>query len=228
MLKYVISLVLLLNLAFAEQNFEDFEQEYQKREIQDDFYSYNKAMSRFNYNFYYYLLRPVTLSYKSVMPEIARTGIKNIFETTRSPLKIANHLLSFEFKKAGEEFGRFCINVIFGLGMLDSASKTSLKSYEADFGTTLGKWGVGGGSHLVLPFLGPYNIRDALSLPINWFLTPEAYIGNFWLGASVNGSLKVNELSFEHEKVDDIYQNSVDYYIFMRDAYEQRRQELIK
>ncbi len=223
-----MSLVVFLSILFAEENFEDFEQEYQKREIQDSFYKYNKAMSQFNYNFYRYVLRPTTLSYKIIMPEVARTGIKNLFETTRSPLKIVNHLLSFEFKKAGEEFGRFCINVIFGFGMLDSASQTSLKSYEADFGTTLGKWGIGGGSHIVLPFLGPYNMRDVLSLPVNWFLTPEAYIGNFWLGVGINATLRVNELSFEHEKIDDIYQNSVNYYIFMRDAYEQRRQELIK
>ncbi|TXE88573.1 VacJ family lipoprotein [Campylobacter volucris] len=228
MLKYFISLLLLFNTILLAQSFEEFDQEYQKQEIQDDFYTYNKMMSQFNYNLYHYLLRPMTLSYKTIMPQVARTGIKNVFETTRSPLKIVNHLLTLEFKKAGEEFGRFCINVLFGFGLLDSASKTSLKSYETDFGITLGKWGIKSGPHIVLPLIGPSNVRDALSLPLDWFLTPEAYIDNFWLGVSVNATLRLNELSFLQEQIDDIYQNSVDYYIFFRDAYEQRRKELIQ
>ncbi|AJC85198.1 VacJ family lipoprotein [Campylobacter peloridis] len=227
MLKYFICIALFFNVLFAVNEL-DFEQEFQQKEIQDSFYTYNKAMSKFNYDLYTYFLRPIVISYKSITPSFVRSGIKNVFDTTRSPARILNHLLTFEFKKAGEEFGRFCINVIFGFGLLDSASKTHLKSYEADFGTTLGKWGVGSGSHLVLPFLGPSNIRDTLALPVNWFMVPEGYIENFWLGASINVALKVNDLSFEYEKLDDIYQNSVDYYTFIRDAYEQRRWDLIK
>ncbi|RKO64922.1 hypothetical protein CKA54_03305 [Campylobacter sp. P255] len=228
MLKYLLSVFLFLNTLVFASDFEDFEQEYQKKEVKDSFYTYNKAMSKFNYDLYMYLLRPVVLSYKSVTPTFVRTGVKNAFDTTRSPFRMINHLLTLEFKKAGEEFGRFCVNVIFGLGLLDSASKTSLRSYEADFGTTLGKWGMGSGPHLVLPLIGPSNLRDSLALPVNWFMVPEGYIKNFWLGASVNAALRLNELSFEHEKIDDVYQNSVDYYTFIRDAYEQRRQELIK
>ncbi|CAM4137111.1 VacJ family lipoprotein [Campylobacter armoricus] len=228
MSKYIICLCLFFSTLILANDFEDFEQEYQKKEVKDSFYTYNKAMSKFNYDLYTYILRPIAISYKSITPSFVRTGVKNVFDTTRSPAKIINHLLTFEFKKAGEEFGRFCMNVIFGFGLLDSASKTSLKSYEVDFGTTLGKWGVNSGTHLVLPILGPSNVRDALALPIDWFLVPEAYIDNFWLGVGVNAALKLNELSFEYEKIDDIYQNSVDYYIFIRDAYEQRRQELIK
>ncbi|MCV3392083.1 VacJ family lipoprotein [Campylobacter sp. IFREMER_LSEM_CL2101] len=228
MLKYILSLCLFFNTLILANDFEDFEQEYQKKEVKDSFYTYNKAMSKFNYDLYTYFLRPVALSYKSITPSFIRTGVKNAFDTTRSPFRFINHLLSLEFRKAGEEFGRFCVNMIFGFGLLDSASKTPLKSYEADFGTTLGKWGVGSGPHLVLPLLGPYNVRDALALPVNWFMVPEGYIENFWVGVGVNAALKLNELSFEYEKIDDIYQNSVDYYTFIRDAYEQRRQELIK
>lgn len=221
-------MVLFFNFLIANDNFEDFENEYQKKEIKDSFYTYNKAMAKFNYDLYNYILRPATMGYETIVPHFARKGIKNVFDTTRMPLRIFNHFLSFEFRKGGEEIGRFFLNVIFGLGLFDIANKTSLKSYDVDFGTTLGKWGVPSGSHLVLPFLGPSNVRDALALPVDWFLVPEAYIENFWLGVGVNAMGKVNDLSFEYKQIDDIYENSIDYYIFIRDAYEQRREELIK
>jgi phospholipid-binding lipoprotein MlaA len=35
---------------------------------------------------------------------------------------------------------------------------------DEDFGQTLGRWGVGTGPYLVLPLLGPSNVRDGVGL----------------------------------------------------------------
>ena len=46
--------------------------------------------------------------------------------------------------------------------------------HDEDFGQTLGKWGVGSGPYLVLPFMGPTDLRDGSMLALDGTVNPES------------------------------------------------------
>jgi len=216
--------------AQAETNFEDFEQEYQRYEQKKDpLFAYNKAMTHFNVALYDYAFKPVLKVYNFVSPSFLRNGVKNFFSNLLAPLRFSSNLLQFKFHNAKEEIQRFSVNTIIGfLGFFDVASAMGLKKHPADFGTLLGHWGIGSGFHIVLPVLGPSNLRDALALGVDWFLTPSSYIKPSWTSFAVNSYGFANELSFHLDELDELYHNNANLYPFLRDAYEQRRMELSK
>lgn len=212
------------------QNIDEFENEYKiQTKINDPLYSYNKFMTNFNVSFYKYFARPVISGYNFITPKIFRESVHNVFDNSLMPLRFSTNLLQFKFKQSFCELKRFTINMIFGFfGIIDAASKTNVKKYPSDFGTSLGNWGVGSGFYIVLPFLGPSNLRDTLSMPVNWYLSPLAYIEPTWLSVSIGAYGAMNEMALEKEKIDEIYFNTPNLYIFIRDSYEKRRQELSK
>jgi len=97
------------------------------------------------------------------VPRFIRTGIHNWFNNIRDIVTIANSILQLAPEKTFESSGRVIVNSTVGLfGFIDVASKLDFPRPVEDFGQTLGYWGVGKGPYLVLPFLGPSNVRDAL------------------------------------------------------------------
>ena len=216
------------NFIFAE-NLEEFENEYKEFKVNDPLYSYNKAMTSFNVALYDYGFNPVLKAYNSVTPSLLRVGVRNFFDNLLSPLRFFGNLLQFKFKNANDEFKRFLANSILGFGgVFDPASKMGFQKHYADLGTALAHWGVGSGFHLVLPVFGPSNLRDTLSLPAAWYSNPISYIEPTWASVSISAYGFANELSFRLDELDELYHSNVDLYLFLRDAYEQRRIELSK
>ncbi|MCW1844639.1 MlaA family lipoprotein, partial [Campylobacter jejuni] len=154
---------------------------------------------------------------------------RNFFDNLLAPLRFVSNVLQFKFEEAGEEFKRFTANTIMGFGgLMDVASKMGLKKHPADLGTVLAHWGVGSGFHIVLPILGPSNLRDTLTLPATWYASFTAYIDPTWASIAISAYGFGNELSFRLDEIDEIYHNTPNLYPFLRDAYEQRRNELSK
>lgn len=212
-----------------EPSLNDFEQEYKSYEVNDPLLNYNKAMTNFNVALYDYGLRPILKGYNAITPEFIRIGVRNFFDNLFSPLRFLSNVLQFKFQEAGEEFKRFSANTIMGFGgLMDLASKMGLKKHPADLGTVLAHWGVGSGFHIVLPVLGPSNLRDALTLPTTWYANPAAYINPTWKNIAINTYGFGNEFSFKLNEIDEVYHNTPNLYPFLRDAYEQRRNELSK
>ncbi|MBX0624557.1 VacJ family lipoprotein [Campylobacter coli] len=228
----LISCILLFSTIFAfanELDLNDFEEEYQSYKVNDPLYGYNKAMTSFNVALYDYSLRPILKGYNAITPEFIRTGVRNFFDNLFAPLRFVGNVLQFKFEEAGEEFKRFSANTIMGFGgIMDPASKMGLKKHPADLGTVLAHWGVGSGFHIVLPILGPSNLRDTLTLPATWYVSPTAYIDPTWASIAISAYGFGNELSFRLDEIDEIYYNTPNLYPFIRDAYEQRRNELSK
>ncbi|EAJ1396829.1 VacJ family lipoprotein [Campylobacter coli] len=228
----LISCILLFSTIFAfanELDLNDFEEEYQSYKVNDPLYGYNKAMTSFNVALYDYSLRPILKGYNAITPEFIRTGVRNFFDNLFAPLRFVGNVLQFKFEEAGEEFKRFSANTIMGFGgIMDPASKMGLKKHPADLGTVLAHWGVGSGFHIVLPILGPGNLRDTLTLPATWYASPTAYIDPTWASIAISAYGFGNELSFRLDEIDEIYYNTPNLYPFIRDAYEQRRNELSK
>lgn len=217
-------------------DFAEFEAEFDTLKVNDPLSGYNKMMTQFNVALYTYALRPIAKGYEFVMPEFARVGIKNFFSYIAMPIRFAGNVLQFKFKEAGTELKRFGVNTIFGFfGLIDAASKGGIPIHHADFGLVLAHWGVGGGFHFVLPVLGPSNLRDTLSIPMNWYASPITYVATYdtsawinWLSVGITSFGIINSVSFETQTLDTIYNNTPNLYPFLRDAYEKRRMEMAK
>lgn len=220
----------------SDFGFDEFEAEFESFKVNDPLSDYNKIMTRFNVVLYTYALRPIAKGYEFVIPEFARLGIKNFASYINMPIRFLGNVLQLKFKEAGTELKRFGVNTIFGFfGLIDAASKAQIPLHHADFGLVLAHWGVGGGFHFVLPVLGPSNLRDTLSIPVNWYASPITYAATYdssawinWLSVGITSFVMINEASLNTPTLDEIFYKTPNLYPFLRDAYEKRRMEMAK
>ena len=228
----------LHSLTFADEilldnefSLEDFDKEYQEQnqQINDPLESYNRFMHDVNWAIYDYFYSPVVDVYTTVTPKGARLGVYNFFDNLSSGLRFVANLLQFRPQAAADEFGRFVLNTVFGFGgVFDIATPNGLYAHEADFGTVLGTWGIEGGFHLVLPLLGPSNLRDALMTPLNVLAQPTTYLDSTSLAVGAYLLKNINYTARHKNTLDTFRNDSLDSYILMRNAYEQNRESLIK
>ena len=154
-----------------EEDFDDFGDEFaQPEEIYDPLASYNSFMTGVNDWLYMNILDPTARAYAYVMPQPVHVGIGNFFDNIFFPKRFVNNLLQLKVADASTELLRFVINSTIGVfGFWDAAKHLfDLEEQPEDFGQTLAFYGVGTGPHVVLPFLGPSNLRDSLSLSADW------------------------------------------------------------
>jgi phospholipid-binding lipoprotein MlaA len=138
------------------------EQAQQYNDPKDPFESFNRTMWDFNYEVLdEYVLRPATVVYIDYMPGFARTGLLNMAFNLEEPSNTLNNLLQGKMEGTFTSLGRFLINTTVGLlGAIDVATELGLNRKEEQFGEVLGKWGFGTGPYLMLPALGPTDIRN--------------------------------------------------------------------
>jgi phospholipid-binding lipoprotein MlaA len=129
----------------------------------------NRRIYNFNAIFDNYVFLPVVNAYEFVLPGFAQTGITNFYHNLTEVTNLMNSLLQFKFVKAVNTFGRIAINTTVGLGgLIDVATlNDGIKREDEDFGQTLGFYGLGPGPYLVLPILGPSNLRDTAGLVVD-------------------------------------------------------------
>ena len=234
-----------------DDEFEDeFEDEFavSEQEVFDPLSGYNRVMTGFNDSFYIFVLDPVARGYRWALPNMARRGVNNFFHNLFFPLRFVNNLLQLKATNAGEEFLRFSINSTIGiLGFWDPAKEWfGLEAHEEDFGQTLGYYGIGGGFHVVLPLLGPSNLRDMFGLYPDFQMDPVNYVENRpynfpkqegeYLGVSrqtlqtIDLTLlkTVNTESLRIGQYENLKKDAIELYPFLRDVYEQNRAKLIR
>ncbi len=214
---------------------EDETDEYATAEISDPLEPMNRATFRLNDKMYKYLFRPISKGYETVFPRPVRKGVDNAFENARYPVRFVNCTLQFKFKHAGQETEKFVINTVVGIGGLWKPTDKipSLADIQAqDTGLTFASWGMGHGSYLVLPFLGPSSVRDGAGLVGDYALNPVNW-GIFWHGRhdwtmippTVN---TLRALPPQLSLYDAATKDAVDPYISVRSAYVQNRAEAAK
>jgi len=178
-------------------------------------------------------LSPVIKSSRVIMRKIAQgEAVPSII----SPKKPANvNILQLEFVDATEELAVFTINTTVGLlGLFEPAqNQFGLESHQEDFGQTLGYYGVGSGCHVVLPFFGPSNIRDIVGLSVDMYGDPISYdkydlIDNEKETLGIKLFEKLNNSPRNLRTYETIKDDAVDLYPYLRDIYEQRRDQQIK
>ncbi|MBP0446692.1 VacJ family lipoprotein [Roseomonas sp. SSH11] len=170
------------------------------------------------------VLRPVALGYREVVPEFARTGIRNALDNISEPRILANNLLQGRFLDAGHTTMRFFFNSTVGLGgLFDVATDFGIARRTGDFGQTLYSWGLDDGPYLMLPLAGPSNTRDTVGMvadgfmnPISWLLPFEANVAR-----TVVGGIDLREQNIEG--LDQLRSGSLDFYARLRSVWQQRR-----
>jgi phospholipid-binding lipoprotein MlaA len=196
----------------------------------DPFEKANRSMLKFNLDSDQYLLKPLARGYEKIMPGPIRIGVTNFFSNLWEPMTIVNDLLQGKIVHAGKDTTRFVINSTLGLlGLFDVASKMNLPKRREDFGQTLGYWGVNSGPYLVLPFFGPSSVRDGIGLVADSTIEYELYYDNMSLAHNRGMySLKIIDARADLLSATNIIDETApDPYSFIRDAWTQRRQNLV-
>ena len=170
----------------------------------------NRRIYNFNAIFDNYVFLPVVQAYEFVLPVFVQTGITNFFNNLTEVTNLMNSLLQFKIEKAVNTFGRICINTTVGLGgLIDVATiNDGIPREDEDFGQTLGFYGLGPGPYLVLPILGPSNVRDTAGLAVD----------------SVVYSLMLGQLIAELG-MDDTYEDILNYSLTAIYAVDKRHNE---
>jgi phospholipid-binding lipoprotein MlaA len=203
-------------------------------EVYDPLEPINRGMFWFNDKVYLYALKPVARVYRYV-PEDLRVAVKNFFINLQAPIRIVNDGLQGKFAIAGNELTRFLTNSTLGIGGLFDPAREhfDLKLHDEDTGQTLGYYGVGPGPYLVLPLLGPSNLRDGIGgiadtyLDLAWyFWGKDAGEDNYdYIGARTLNA--INEVSLDKDTYENIKKDALDPYLFIRDAHAQLRRNRI-
>jgi len=181
-------------------------------------------MYTFNDVFDRALVKPLATGYRYVIPSPVRRGVGNFFSNLRAPTTFINDLLQGKPARARQTLDRFLLNSSIGIfGLIDIATSLGKPAHEEDYGQTLAVWGIPSGPYLVLPFLGPSTVRDAVGK------IPEFYIADpLWDPSDVRVTvarfgLRLLDLRSRLLGVDRILQIQVDPYLFVRETYLQQR-----
>ena len=198
----------------------------------DDFEPMSRAFLDGNRRLDFYVLRPAAEGYDLVTPALFQHMIGNGLSHLELPGDFANYLLQGEFTKSAETFGRLTLNTLMGAGgLLDPAKEFGLARQSTDFGITLGGYGVGEGSYLVLPFIGPTTMRDTAGFLVDRAFSPSTYIGQFTaldaFGPAVTGLGLLDTRNRNAAFIDEVLYEADDSYVTLRAAYLQRRRSLI-
>jgi phospholipid-binding lipoprotein MlaA len=184
-------------------------------------------MFRFNEGADKYFLKPLAKAYVRVTPGFFRRGVDNALSNIMEIPSALNGVLQGNFRSAAHDTGRLLVNSTLGLaGILDVAQYMNLKQTDnEDFGQTLAVWGMSSGPYIVLPLLGPSNLRDTTAVPVDWYSDPKTYIDHIPTKNTVRTASILNTRANLMPLEKGI---TGDKYVFFREAYLQRRNFLIK
>ena len=206
-------------------------------EIWDPIEPVNRGIFWFNDKLDVYVMEPVARGYDYVVPDPIKDCVGNFFNNLRYPSYLVSDLVQLKFTQAAEHTGRFLVNTVVGLGgIADVATGWGLEFNDEDFGTALAYQGVPPGPYIVIPFLGPSNLRDGFGRIVDSFLSPLYYAGSVgasekeaWIiGVSTRALDLIDQRAGMFEAVKAAKDSSLDYYLFRQSAYYQYRRGLLE
>jgi phospholipid-binding lipoprotein MlaA len=196
----------------------------------------NRGIFEFNDTVDIYVLEPVSRAYRNNVPDPVQSGIGNFFANLRYPSYLVSDIIQGKFDQVLDHTGRFLVNSTVGvLGFLDVAKDLGLPDHREDFGLGLAYHGVPSGPYLVVPFIGPSNVRAGVGLIVDGFLDPIGWVGYSSLSAGTKLAVAATALGVKvvHTRagllqaVEAAKESSVDYYLFAQGAYYQYRHGLL-
>ncbi len=197
----------------------------------DPLESTNRGVFAFNRQIDKWILDPITKAYRAVVPKPVRHAFSRFFLNLGSTKTLVNDVLQLEWKDASITTGRFLVNSTVGVvGLFDVAAKIGLEPHESDFGQTLALAGVPSGPYLVIPVLGPANVRDGTGTIVDGFFQPTYYIigpADLLVGPTeillYSGSSGLSTRDRHYLELKALEDSSVDFYAALRSGYYQQR-----
>jgi phospholipid-binding lipoprotein MlaA len=199
-----------------------------ERDPRDPWEPFNRKVYRFNEVVDDALARPIATAYRDTFHEEIRGRVRNFFSNIGDLWIGANDFMQGKFFDGFEDWARFAFNSTIGLfGLHDVASDMGIEKRNEDFGQTLGRWGLREGPYLVLPILGSSTLRDGAGTAVDLYVDP---VGDFRPIRLRNSSVALRLVNTRADLLDAsriLEQAALDKYTFQRDAYLQRRRNLV-
>jgi phospholipid-binding lipoprotein MlaA len=186
----------------------------------------NRAVHATNQQLDKSVMGPVARAYGKTMPEVARSGIRNIRDNWKLPGEVIQYGLQGDGMRVAESSTRFAVNTLLGLGgILDVAKDMGLPYRQTGFDETMYHWGVPEGGYLEMPVMGPGTERDWTGWVMDQFADPTYYVLG---GPAVDGLLVISGLDivndrYELDPVIEMLNNSTDSYTAQRLSYMQNK-----
>ncbi len=208
--------VLLASLSVAAEN------------PHDPYENFNRSMYAVNKTLDTYVTRPVAQAYDAAVPLPAKAGAGNFFGNVGEVWIGANSLLQGKPGDAGDSLARLLVNSTVGIfGLFDVASELGIERHNEDLGQTFAVWGAKESSYVFLPIIGPRTVRDTAGWAVEFFTDPLMGIKNYHTryGAVALRFVDLRAGLLPADKI--VEEAAIDEYAYVRDAYLQRRQNLI-
>ena len=197
--------------------------------VSDPFEGLNRFIFGFNEAADMLVIRPVAQSYRFIVPAPLQNNVRNVLRNASSPVILINNILQGDFEAAENTATRFFVNTVVGLGgLIDIAGQQGHLYRNEDFGQTLATWGVGEGPYLVLPLLGPSNLRDSTGLVADTIMDPLTHLASddLLLGRTIVDGIDTRARNIE--TLDTLKNDSLDFYARVRSVYDQARHNAIR
>jgi phospholipid-binding lipoprotein MlaA len=214
--------------AFEATDELDLEIEQQPASFPDPFEAWNRRTFSFNRRVDRWVISPVARTYGAVVPDVAKSGVRNFLSNLGAPVRLLNDLLQARWQDAGTTMWRFGVNTLAGFaGLVDTAAHLGIPAHDADFGGTLAASGVGSGPFLIVPVFGPTTLRDGVGSIVDTAVNPALYLTvgvSPFLAATIGtGAEGIADREVHDRDLQRLEQGSVDFYAVLRSAYYQNR-----
>jgi len=192
----------------------------------DPWESFNRGVFFFNGVLDRFVLDPLTFVYKAVLPDPVERAVLRVVDNLDAPSILINDGLQLEWRDAAVTLERFVLNTTVGVGgLFDPAMAVGLEPHHSDFGQTLTLAGVGSGSYLMLPVLGPTTVRDGAGTLADMAMSPLLYLlgpltFEIWRQGGSGLALRAENLN----QLQSLEKESIDFYAALRSAFYQQRQ----
>ncbi len=194
----------------------------------DPFEQFNRDVYKFNSALDRAVIGPVARAYTRVVPEPARRAVGNFFTNLTGPNVVLNDVLQGKFRQAFADTMRFVFNSTFGIaGLMDVAASKGLERHEEDFGQTLAVWGIPQGPFLMVPVLGPYTTRAVPGAVVSYFTYPLFWVDDARITVPLAALGFIDLRAGAETAIQVVRETALDPYVFVRNAYLQRRNFLI-
>lgn len=189
-------------------------------------FGFNQAVDRA-------VLVPVAKAYRTVLPAPVRQSLHNFLQNLDGPVIFANDVLQAQPKLAANTLARVVVNTTAGIGgLFDVAAVIGIPYHSNDLGVTLATWGFTEGPYIVIPILGPSNVRDTIGMIGDSFADPGDYVAAqhhvIYAAIARTATSGIDVRSRNIESLADIEKTALDYYATIRSLYRQRRAAQIR
>ncbi len=204
----------------------------ESKEVSDPLERMNRSVFERNQRFNHAVVYPVANAYHNSVPEPVRNSVEAFASNLSEPMVFANDVVQLRLGAAATTLGRFAVNSTFGVaGLFDVATRQNLPHQSGDLGQTLYVLGMRDSPYLVLPVIGPTNIRDLIGTTVEFAATlPAGGVLPAQIAATVNNLTVVGTVASpftklgQADQMQELEEGSIDFYSMLRSVVYQKRQ----